>query len=355
MNNRLSEEISLLRRRLLRWYSLHQRTLPWRSHPTPYRVWVSEIMLQQTQVATVIEYFNRFLKQFPNVQSLANADEATVMRAWEGLGYYRRARQLHAAAKQIFRDHEGDFPQEFADILKLPGIGRYTAGAIASIAFQQQRPIVEGNTIRLYSRLLDWHDDIQSRKSQERFWELAESIVKGARKPGDVNQALMEVGNRVCRVANPDCNGCPLRQHCGAFQAETQALLPIKTAKVNYEAVREIAIVVRKQTSILLRECKKGERWAGLWDFPRYAHESANEISEMEQRIRSDFGVSSALSWTELKMKHAVTKFRIELSVMAGQYHRGRLKGNSGIWVPIAELHDYPLSVTGRKIADSLV
>ncbi|MGB1706711.1 MAG: A/G-specific adenine glycosylase, partial [Rubripirellula sp.] len=176
---------SRVRRSLLAWFAKHARDLPWRRQPTPYRVWVSEVMLQQTQVATVLPYYDRFMGSFPTVSDLAAADEQVLLSHWEGLGYYRRARSLHAAAKLIVADHGGEFPLQFDEVLALPGIGRYTAGAILSIAFQQPAPIVDGNVARVFSRLYRIEDDIQSSKVQKMLWEFAETWVQGER-PGDL-------------------------------------------------------------------------------------------------------------------------------------------------------------------------
>ncbi|MEC7429983.1 MAG: A/G-specific adenine glycosylase, partial [Planctomycetota bacterium] len=186
-----------LRQNLLDWFDSHQREMPWRSEKSLYRVWVSEIMLQQTQVVTVIPYFERFVERFPDVGSLAEADESTVLTFWEGLGYYRRARLLHQAAKTIVSDFEGEFPKSFGAVLGLPGIGRYTAGAILSIADNQTLPILEGNTIRVHARLAGVTGDVQKSGTQKSLWSLATSVVDPER-PGDLNQALMELGSEVC-------------------------------------------------------------------------------------------------------------------------------------------------------------
>ncbi len=206
------------RRKLLDWYAKHARDLPWRATRDPYAIWVSEIMLQQTQVATVIPYFARFLERFPSVSSLATADEGEVLRHWEGLGYYRRARQMHAAAKLIHFDDGGVFPNSFSAILALPGIGRYTAGAIMSFAFDQPYAIVEANTQRLYARLIGWKEDLKLPASQSILWEFGQRMVEG-KECGRINQAMMELGATVCfprthNVMLAPCNrsALPLRR-----------------------------------------------------------------------------------------------------------------------------------------------
>ncbi|MGI9427831.1 MAG: A/G-specific adenine glycosylase, partial [Bythopirellula sp.] len=206
-----------LRRRLLTWYSKHARDLPWRKSNNPYRVWVSEVMLQQTQVETVKPYFQRFMKAFPTVRKLALADEQHVLRLWEGLGYYRRARGLHAAARKIVSEHRGRFPRDVETLQTLPGIGRYTAGAIVSIAYDQRAPILEANTIRLLARLIGYRDDPTKTAGQKLLWQTAEEVLP-RKDIARFNQALMELGSLVCKPANPICPECPLESLCIAHR-----------------------------------------------------------------------------------------------------------------------------------------
>ncbi len=203
-----------VRKNLLAWYDSAARDLPWRASQDPYAIWVSEIMLQQTTVAAVRPAFLRFMKKFPTVRALAKADEEVVLRQWEGLGYYRRARQLHAAAKKIVTDHKGVFPNEHAAILDLPGVGRYTAGAIASIAFDLPTPILEANTVRVWARLLGEECTLDSKLVLERLWQAATQILPTGEGSGHVNQALMDLGNMICTVKNPLCKECPLASSC---------------------------------------------------------------------------------------------------------------------------------------------
>ena len=198
------------RRRILAWFRRNARDLPWRRTRDPYAIWVSEIMLQQTQVVTVIGYFERFLAAFPSIADLAAADEQQVLRLWEGLGYYRRARQLHAAARVIVAEHQGRFPRDPEQIRALPGIGRYTAGAIASIGWDAREPILEANTIRVFSRLLAYRGDPQKNAGQQRLWEFAAGVLP-KKDTGLFNQALMELGSEICTPRGPLCDQCPVR------------------------------------------------------------------------------------------------------------------------------------------------
>ena len=258
-----------LRRRLLRWFERQRRDLPWRRTRDPYAIWVSEIMLQQTQVAAVVPYYERFLARFPTVHELAAADEDQVLRVWEGLGYYRRARQLHDAARRVVQQYGGRFPRELAAARSLPGIGRYTAGAILSIAFDERHPVLEGNTVRLYSRLLAYRDDPHSAAGQRRLWDFAAEILPN-RQVGALNQALMELGSTICRPRAPACDACPLAVLCPTQAHGWQQEIPRAKRRPDYEQVHETAVVVRRRGKVLLRRCGPDERWAGLWDFPRF-------------------------------------------------------------------------------------
>jgi len=281
------------RQRLLKWYAKHQRDLPWRKSKNPYRVWLSEIMLQQTQVETVKPYFQRFLKAFPTVKKLAAADEQEVLRLWEGLGYYRRARQLHAAAQQVVSEFGGRFPDDVAALQLLPGIGRYTAGAIASIAFDRRAPILEANTIRLFSRLLAYREDPTKAAGQRLLWHAAEQVLP-RKQIAPFNQALMELGSLVCKPANPRCDVCPVATLCATNELGLQKSIPAAGKKVKFTDIAEAAVVVRKNGKVLLRQCAEGERWAGLWDFPRFEIESEGPLfvrDELIAKVQQQTGI----------------------------------------------------------------
>ncbi|MFM9057937.1 MAG: A/G-specific adenine glycosylase [Planctomycetaceae bacterium] len=255
-------------RPLLRWYARARRDLPWRGSRDPYRVWVSEIMLQQTQVERVRDYFSRFLRRFPTVAALARAREADVLGHWEGLGYYRRARQLHAAAREIVADHGGEFPRSVEELRRLPGIGRYTAGAIASIAFGVQAPIVEANSRRVLARLVGHAAAVGGPAGDRPLWEVAERLVP-AREPGLFNQALMDLGAGVCTPERPLCHRCPLAGACVANGTGRVAEIPAPPPRRAATLLRETAVVERRGARVLVELRGPGEWWAGLWDFPR--------------------------------------------------------------------------------------
>lgn len=342
-----------LRRAMLRWFAKNARELPWRKSRDPYRVWVSEIMLQQTQVETVKPYFNRFIERFPTVAELADAEPSEVLRLWEGLGYYRRARQMHKAAQVVRDEHGGCFPTAFDDVLDLPGVGRYTAGAILSISLDQRQPILEGNTIRVYSRLLGYREDPRKASGQKLLWEFAESILP-TKDVGLLNQAMMELGAKVCTPRNPSCEQCPVMSLCPTYRHGWQAEIPLTGKKIKYEDVHEAAVLVWKNRKLLLRQCGPDERWAGLWDFPRVKCDAtlpklklANDLADL-----TGVDVELAAQQTLPKIKHAVTRFRITLHCLEAQYKTGRLKRTQSCkWVEPTALEDFPLSVTGRQLA----
>jgi A/G-specific adenine glycosylase len=344
----------------LKWYSTHARDLPWRHSRDPYRVWISEIMLQQTQVATVGGYFDRFVRAFPDVQSLAAAEEADVLRLWEGLGYYRRARQLHAAAKMVVAESDGKFPNEPDELQQLPGIGRYTAGAIASIAFDRRAPILEANTIRLLSRLVAFRGNPHSQTGQRPLWRVAEEILP-QKRVAEFNQALMELGSLICTPNDPKCPTCPLSTVCAAFAAGLQNEIPPAKPRPTYTDVREAAVIVRKNGNVLVRQCAADERWAGLWDFPRFAVEADGPLfarKEIAAKVASQTGIECAPGGLLKTMKHGVTRYRITLDCYQATFVSGRVrraKRAAVRWLPVGELSLLPLSTTGRKIANLIV
>jgi A/G-specific adenine glycosylase len=345
-------------KQLLTWFDRSARDLPWRRTRDLYAIWVSEVMLQQTQVATVIPYWLRFLERFPKVEALAAAEERDVLRVWEGMGYYRRARQLHAAARQVVAEHGGEIPKTYETIRTLPGIGRYTAGAILSIGLDQRLPILEANSTRVLARLTGYRSDIAASAGQEYLWSVAESILP-AKRCGAFNQALMELGSEICTVSSPGCGRCPVASLCMARRHQLVEQIPRPPKRTEYEEVTEVAVVVRERGRVLLRHCQPNERWAGLWDFPRF-EVSGNGHKALEEQISAGmqrlvgFDVVSARQMATIK--HGVTRFRITLHCYEARRARrsakvGQNDGNGFVrWVPMANLDAYPLSTTGRKI-----
>ncbi len=261
-------DIQSLRRRLIRWFSAAKRNLPWRQSRDPYAIWLSEVMLQQTQVATVIPYYNKFLTRYPDIRSLARADIAEVLTLWAGLGYYRRAHQLHAAACQILNNHGGVMPSEFDRLLSLPGFGPYTAGAVASIAFGQRVPAVDGNVLRVMTRLLADPRDIRRPAVQQDLRRTAETWIP-PRRAGDFNQALMELGATICTPRSPRCPRCPLRAICRARRKGDPAQYPRRTPTVDRRTLYLAAIAVTDGNgNLFMAQRRSPGLWAGLWELP---------------------------------------------------------------------------------------
>jgi len=360
----------LFRKKTLRWFSDNARDLPWRRTRDPYQVWISEVMLQQTQVATVIDYWKRFVATFPTVTDLAKADQAQVLKLWEGLGYYRRAKQLHNAALVIQQKHSGRFPTTLEEVLALPGIGRYTAGAVLSIACDQQLPILEGNTIRLYSRLLGITTDPTTTANQKLLWAFASQIVPKC-NAGQFNQGLMEIGGQICKPQQPSCLLCPVQSHCKTFATGQQQSIPTaKTRQIKFENQIQCIVLIQRKGKYLLRLCQPGERWAGLWDLFRLdltqlasEKETTNPFffdaktkRWMLQEVTEKLGLLGDLELMPWSIKHAVTRFRIQLHSVQAQQISGRLSKSAADfgwkWVERSELSKLALNVTARKFVD---
>jgi A/G-specific adenine glycosylase len=354
-----------VRRRLRAWYRANARDLAWRKTRDPYAIWISEIMLQQTQVATVERYFPRFLDEFPNVKALARAQESDVLRQWEGLGYYRRARQMHAAANKIVAEHNGNFPCEIDLVRQLPGIGRYTAGAILSIAFDAAHPILEANTIRLLSRLWAYRGNTHDRTGQTVLWTAAASLLS-SRGNGELNQSLMELGSLICTPRNPQCKACPLESLCPTHKLGLQARIPALRRKMAAEKLCEAAVVVERKGVVLLRRCGDDERWAGLWDFPRFRLLLKETSARRKQKtadnardrqiidgVQNQVGVYIVRPRHFVTLRHTVTRFRITLHGFAAECKEAPTNDGTDRyrWVKPKRFADYPLNATGRKLA----
>jgi A/G-specific adenine glycosylase len=346
------------RRRVLNWYEKHARDLPWRGTADPYKVWVSEIMLQQTTTAAVEGYYHRFLGRFPDVRTLAVASDSEVLRYWEGLGYYRRATQLHRAAQVIVSEHNATFPNTFDAVLSLPGIGRYTAGAICSIAYHQRVPILEANTIRLHARLLAYPDDPAKSSGSQLLWQMAELVLPTTSSPGLFNQALMDLGSMICTPKSPDCANCPVASLCLTAQNGLQHIIPALKSEKNFEERTEVALVIEKNGKYLMMRYPQGVRWAGLWDFPR--HELNHDVrqpnfSEYCDNIKQLTGYHVVLHEQISELRHVVTRYKITLKVFVAQVlgRKSRAEYQTE-WVSKQGLSDLALNTTGRKIAEKI-
>jgi A/G-specific adenine glycosylase len=369
-----SQTLARLRRNLSRWFQTHGRDLPWRRSRDPYRVWISEIMLQQTTVVAVIPYYERFLARFPTVQALARGREHDVLRLWEGLGYYSRARNLHSAARKVVDELDGTIPQEIDDLVALPGIGRYTAGAIASLAYDRPAPIVEANTLRVYARLLAFDGDVHSTAGRNAIWNFAETAVP-RRSAGAFNQALMDLGAMICTPIEPSCAECPVRTCCRAFEQGVQGSVPRPRVRPEVTYVDEAMIAVRDDERYLLRQGPPGERWAGLWEFVRISLPSApaengddrrspratwRDLSpsmtrRLERAIAERTGLNVEAQSPAYELHHTVTRFRIRLLCVTALNRGGALNSTATFrWATPAQFKRMALSMPARKFADRL-
>jgi A/G-specific adenine glycosylase len=338
----------------LKWYDAHHRNLPWRlpalgsDHPDPYRVLVSEAMLQQTQVATVIPYFNRFMEQFGTVQALAAADEQAVLRLWQGLGYYSRARNLRAAARRIVEDFDGQVPSEPEQLLNLPGVGRYTAGAVASIAFGRRAAILDGNVMRVLARLDCIETDPREKTTQQRLWARAEQVLPRQRV-GDFNSALMELGATVCTPRNPQCLICPVRAHCQAAQNGKQESIPLPKRRGPTPLEKRWTYCIEHEGRWLIEQRPMKGRWAGLWQFVTLDAPPPGKSGPLNLPIAALRPLGT--------VQHALTHRRYEFIVQRARLLVGQASSHFAIrndwleacptprsWVTLEELDRYPLS-----------
>ncbi len=307
-------ELSLLQTNLLEWFSQQQRPLPWRQHYEPYAVWISEIMLQQTQVTTVLPYFERWMKKLPNIQAVAKASEDTILKLWEGLGYYSRARNIQKAALIICEKYGGEVPQNFQELLALPGIGRYTAGAIASIAFNQEKPVVDGNVIRVLCRLMDWRDNPKSAEMLKKIWHAAEEwIPKGEAR--FFNQALMELGATVCTTQQPLCLLCPVQSFCKALQANSIEIVPAKIKRTPPKLrITALAVIRNEAGNFLIAKRPLEGLMGGLWEFPNINLDKDTHIKEaLEKGVQEQYGIRIKVNESLSIIKHAYTSFKVTL------------------------------------------
>ena len=353
---------------LLDWIAAGRRDLPWRRARAPYAVWISEVMLQQTQVASVTPYFERWMIRFPSVRALAEAPLDDVLKAWEGLGYYARARNLQAAAREIVAQHGGEIPADREALLRLPGIGRYTAGAILSLAFGRPEPILDGNVRRVLCRVDDIADEPKAPATERRLWERADALVKAAPagQAGDLNEALMELGALVCTPGKPDCAACPLAKWCLAHARGVEAERPVKTARKQTPHYDVTAALIQDPGGwfLIVRRPAEG-LLGGLWGFPGSAAGDCNApvtgsdalATCLADALRETLGIQVEVGEALPAIRHAYTHFRITLHPFRCRVVSGEPQalGYPEVrWVSAAELASYAFPVTDRKIAGML-
>jgi A/G-specific adenine glycosylase len=343
---------------LLKWFAVNRRDLPWRRDRDPYRIWVSEVMLQQTRVAAVVPYFERFLRRFPTVAALAAADEQDVLRVWEGLGYYRRARDLHKSARLLAAEHAAALPDDPAVVRRLPGFGEYTCNAVLSQAFDRRLPILEANSQRVLSRLFGRRDDPRGGAARRWLWRAAERVLP-KKRAGEFNQALMELGALVCTPAAPRCGECPLASACEAKRLGLQGQIPARTPPPVTVAVREVAVVVRRGKKVLLSQRPdEANRWAKMWEFPHVElAEGETHEAAAERCLRELVRVEAELGGEIVTIRHGVTRFAITMVCLEARHVAGRFRSDfyrAGIWLAPAELAAYPVSAPQRRLIREL-
>jgi A/G-specific adenine glycosylase len=354
---------------LARWHDQQQRSLPWRSAPAgqrdPYQVWISEIMAQQTRVETVVDYFERWMRRFPTIAALAAAEQQEVLKQWEGLGYYARARNLHRAAQQVVTEHGGILPSERGALLRLPGIGDYTVGAILSLAYNQAEPILDGNVKRVLSRLADIEQPIDQPATLQRLWQLAREVVEAAppEQAGTVNESLMELGALICVPANPRCLLCPVADRCQAFANGTQGERPVRSPKRQTPHYDVAAGVIWQgeigASPLLIAQRPQEGMLGGLWEFPGGKMEADDVDLQacLRREIREELGIEIEVGAQVTTVQHAYTHFRISLYAFHARHTGGEpqaLGCAAWRWVMLDELDAYPFPVTDRKIIAAL-
>jgi A/G-specific adenine glycosylase len=343
---------------LLDWYGTQQRPLPWRATRDPYCIWVSEVMLQQTQVATVIGFYERWLRRFPDVAALAAAETEDVLRAWEGLGYYSRARNLQRAAQHVVEQHGGQLPASVTQLLELPGIGRYSAGAIASIAFALDEPAIDGNIVRVLTRIFALRGDPKRAPLAGRLWQLARELLPSGRA-GEFNQALMELGATCCTPRAPRCATCPVRGHCQALRLDRVSEFPETAPRpVVTREKRALAVVRRQGRVLVVRAPARAPRWAGMWQFPDVLIDAdADPTALLEASVQSTTGVRIQVGERSLEVRHQVTRFRIDIDVFDCVAQGGRARAiayDEVRWHAPERLGELPMPAAHRRIARSL-
>lgn len=340
---------------LLAWFAESGRDLPWRRTADPYPIWVAEVMLQQTRVETALPYYKRFLKRFPDVSSLAAASEEEVLRLWEGLGYYSRARHLHQAANQIVARFGGRIPESQDRLQELPGIGRYTAAAIAAIAFRQDALALDGNLRRVLARLFDLHLDPRSSEGERELERRAAGILPRGRA-SEFNQGLMDLGALICRPRAPACPICPLARHCLARRRGTQDQLPMRVARRALPDRLAVAAVWQENGKVLVRRNPSGGLLAGLWGFPGgLLAEGEDERVGLQRLIEQQLEMQVRVGNPLPRLKHSYSHFRVTLQPYACKPVGRKLRDRAGSrWVRVQELGQLPMGRLDRQLAERL-
>lgn len=355
----LAEEKQALASVLVAWYQGTHRDLPWRNTSNPYHIWLSEIMLQQTQVKTVLDYYRRFLERYPSIEALAASSQDDVLKMWEGLGYYARCRNLHKAAQHIVAEYDGKFPDFIEDVEALPGIGRSTAGAILTFAYGQKHPLLDGNVKRVLSRVFDIQDDIQQNRTIKQMWLQSEGLLAYADDAYSYNQAIMELGATVCTPQNPRCLLCPVQEFCDAQVAGTQHERPVKAGKAPIPHQNIGIGVIWKDGQVLVQQRPNEGLLGGLWEFPGGKQEPNESIVETVSReIQEELGLDVQVKELITTVNHAYSHFKITLHAYHCEYVSGTAEPKASQecrWVDLAELSKFAFPKANKVILELLL
>ncbi len=342
---------------LITWFKTNQRDLPWRQDQDPYKVWVSEIMLQQTRVDTVIPFFNRFIDKFPTIEALASAEEGDVLKAWEGLGYYSRARNLQAAVREVEQEYNSIVPNSKAEISKLKGVGPYTSGAILSIAYGIPEPAVDGNVMRVISRIFTSYDDIGKDKTRKKIEVMiAELICR--EDPSSFNQGLMELGALICTPTSPSCTVCPVQNHCEAYKRNVQTELPVKVKKTKSKAKKLVCgFVKNEQGQVLIHQRPNKGLLASLWEFPNVEiTEGVPLKAQLTQFLRDEYYINTSVGEEIFHVEHVFSHLKWNVSVFEVELLSMEKSLNErSKWVSRSEIKQYPFPVSHQKIINFCV
>lgn len=339
------------RKSLLNWYQKHKRDLPFRKTKDPYKIWLSEIMLQQTTVATVIDYYNRFTKKYPTLESIANASEEELLKIWQGLGYYSRIRNFQIACKQVVHDFYGKIPEKFDGLKKLKGIGDYTAAAISSICFDEKNAVVDGNVKRVLSRILRFTKDINSTEAKKYFDSESNQLLD-PKNPGDFNQAMMELGATVCMPTNPQCLICPIKKFC--LSAGKNPMDIPKKKKMMYISTRYAALVLHSSKKVLLKAPDSSSLIANMWELPSHYDQKKMPSQTWKQNFSHSLNVNNMIKTGEVK--HAITNKRINMEIYSYNIPATQLtkfERDGFKFMDLAEMGNIPLNTLSKKVLKS--
>jgi A/G-specific adenine glycosylase len=351
------KNIYRLQTALLCWYQQNHRKLPWRETKNPYRIWVSEVMLQQTQVKTVVSYYQNFIRQFPTIKKLAEAELQSVLKAWEGMGYYARARNLLKAAHIIIKEHDGKIPKAYNDIHSLPGVGDYIAAAVLSIAYKKPHAVVDGNVKRVLARLLCVKEAVNVSSFDKLFQAKATALLE-KNKPDIFNQAMMELGALVCKPKTPECTLCPLTKYCCAFIKDVANDYPKRVKRTKTPTYHVAVGVIFKKGRMLITQRKPDGLLGGLWEFPGGKIKKKERAEDACLReIKEETNITVNIIKQVAKVRHAYTHFKIVMDVFCCKHQSGRVKRNGPVahrWIRMNEIEKYPFPKANHKFFDAL-